>query len=244
MCTHFSASFPSHSSEPSLHSYLLLMPPAGEKVLPQTLQWQCIYKAVFVLNCTSLISMAHPQNLGQDFISSVTLTAAELEVGIGKVLQKSWLTPYSSEGDFQQNSKAWYSITKFSLFFFSPISSSITFCFSSSLLQLLSSNSSPHSTDNNNRLCTRDFTVLTEHKEYSSYRKLFCDQSSFQAATSVHTNKMHTVLDTPEHRPLHSKIQGVWQQKFSQQRPPKILQPLWKTDVMVPVNEKKVFISG
>jgi len=50
--------------------------------------------------------MVHLQALGQDFISSVTLIAAELHVGIGKVLQKSWLSLYSSEGDFQQNSKA------------------------------------------------------------------------------------------------------------------------------------------
>lgn len=243
MCTRFSASFPSHSSEPSLHSYLLLMPPAGEKVLPQTLQWQCIYKAVFVLNCTSLISMAHPTEFGTRFYFFSDFNCCRT---------RSW--DWQSSTDILADTVffwRWFSAKLKGLifhykvlFFFPPISSSITFCFSSSLLQLLSSDSSPHSTDNNNRLCTRDFTVLTEHKEYSSYRKLFCDQSNFQAATSVHTNKMHTVLDTPEHRPLHSKIQGVWQQKFSQQRPPKILQPLWKTDVMVPVNEKKVFISG
>lgn len=114
MHTHFSASFPSRSSEPSLHSYLLLMPPAGEKILPQTLQWQCIYYF-----CTELYqSYQHGSPTEFGFISSVTWTAAELDVGIGKVLRKSWLILYSSKGNFQQNSKAWHSITEFYFFFF------------------------------------------------------------------------------------------------------------------------------
>lgn len=114
MHTHFSASFPSRSSEPSF-----LSPPDATSWRENTATNLTVAMHLQSSFCTELYqSYQHGSPTEFGFISSVTWTAAELDVGIGKVLRKSWLILYSSKGNFQQNSKAWHSITEFYFFFF------------------------------------------------------------------------------------------------------------------------------
>lgn len=109
--THFSSTFPSCTSEISVHAHLFLMVLLGRKILPKIWKVGMYLQKRFCTETAEVLSVWLNYRFWDTFASSDSLSIAEINAGTGMILQ------YSSKSDCQQNLQAWHSIRKFYFFF-------------------------------------------------------------------------------------------------------------------------------